>query len=318
MFAYSVRRIVTTIPLLFVALYLVYVGVSFTTDPLAEWYLCLPRCQDGFDRIVSIYNLDVSIWLRPFGWFADALTGDFGDSNVVGEPVSTVLWDRGRNSAMIAIPAFVLSAILALLLSVYSARRQYSIGDYTLTGLSFIGIAFPAFVLGLVLQVIFAVKMPEWTGYKWFYTGGKRDGNIGERIGTMTLPIVTLAALFVATDSRFGRAAMLEVIHSDYIRTARAKGLSERRVIWKHALRNALIPLVTLWALNFSALLGGSVITETVFSWPGLGQVLIPALTRPDLNLVMGIVIFTAILTVTFNLIADILYGVLDPRIRYD
>ncbi len=318
MFAYTVRRILTTVPLLLVALYLVYVGVSFTTDPLAEWYLCLPRCQDGFDQIVELYNLDQSMWVRPFPWFIDAIGGDFGDSTVAGEPVSTVLWNRGRNSAMIAIPAFVIAAVLALLLSVYSARRQYSAGDYALTGISFVGIAFPAFVLGLVLQVIFAVKLPEWTGWKIFYTGGKRDANIGERFGTMALPIATLATLFVAADSRFGRAAMLEVINSDYIRTARAKGLSERRVIWKHALRNALIPLVTLWALNFSALLGGSVITETVFSWPGLGQILIPALGRPDLNLVMGIVIFTAILTVTFNLIADLLYGVLDPRIRYD
>ncbi len=318
MLAYAVRRILTTIPLLLIALYLVYIGVSWTTDPLAEFRLCLPRCQEGYDRIVALYNLDQSMWVRPFGWAADAVTGDFGRSTVVNQPVSTVLWERGINSAMIAVPAFVLAAVLALLLSVYSARRQYSIGDYTLTGLSFLGIAFPAFVLGLLLQVVFAIKMPEWTGYKWFYTGGKRDDNIGELIGTMTLPIVTLATLFVATDSRFGRAAMLEVINSDYIRTARAKGLSERRVIWKHALRNALIPLVTLWALNFSVLLSGSVITESVFSWPGLGQILIPALQRPDLDLVMGIVILTAILVVTFNLIADLLYGVLDPRIRYD
>lgn len=318
MFAYSIRRILTTIPLLLVALYLVYIGVSVTTDPLAEFRLCLPRCQEGYDRIVELYNLDQSVFVRPFGWAADAITGDFGTSNVAGQPVSTVLWERGINSAMIAIPAFLLAAVLALLLSVYSARRQYSAGDYVLTGLSFFGIAFPAFVLGLVLQVIFAIKLPEWTGWKLFYTGGKRNDNIGEIIGTVTLPVVTLATLFVAADSRFGRAAMLEVINSDFIRTARAKGLSERRVIWRHALRNALIPLVTLWALNFSALLGGSVITESVFSWPGLGQILIPALQRPDLDMVMGIVIFTAIITVVFNLLADLLYGVLDPRIRYD
>ena len=318
MFAYSIRRILTTIPLLLVALYLVYIGVSVTTDPLAEFRLCLPRCQEGYDRIVELYNLEQSVFVRPFGWAADAVTGDFGTSNVAGQPVSTVLWERGINSAMIAVPAFLLAAVLALLLSVYSARRQYSAGDYVLTGLSFLGIAFPAFVLGLVLQVIFAIKLPEWTGWKLFYTGGKRNDNIGEIIGTVTLPVVTLATLFVAADSRFGRAAMLEVINSDFIRTARAKGLSERRVIWRHALRNALIPLVTLWALNFSALLGGSVITESVFSWPGLGQILIPALQRPDLDMVMGIVIFTAIITVVFNLLADLLYGVLDPRIRYD
>jgi peptide/nickel transport system permease protein len=318
LFAYSVRRILTTIPLLLAALYLVYVGVSYTTDPLAQFYLCLPRCQDGYDRIVDAYNLDQNLWVRPFSWAADAITGDFGDSNVAGAPVSTVLWERGINTAMIAIPAFLISAVLALLLSVYSARRQYSFGDYTLTGLAFIGLAFPSFVLGLLLQVVFAVKLPEWTGRKIFYTGGKRDDNWAELFGTMTLPIATLSILFVAADSRFGRAAMLEVINTDYIRTARAKGLSERRVIWRHALRNALIPLVTLWALNFSALLGGSVITESVFSWPGLGQIFLPALERPDLDLLMGIVIFTAILTIAFNLIADLLYGVLDPRIRYD
>jgi len=317
-FAYTVRRLLAAVPLVLVALYLVYVGISFTTDPLSEFYLCLPRCQTGYDAIVETYHLDVNIWLRPFIWASNALEGDFGRSIVAGQDVSTVLWQRGVNTALLAIPAFMISATLALLLSVYSARRQYSFGDYALTGLSFIGLAFPAFVLGLVLQVVLAVKLPEWTGWKLFYTGGKRTGGIGEILGTMTLPILTLSVLFVAEESRFGRAAMLEVINSDYIRTARAKGLSERRVIWRHALRNALIPLVTLWALTFSALLGGSVITESIFSWPGLGQIFIPALQRPDLSLLMGIVIFTALLTIVFNLIADLLYGVLDPRIRYD
>lgn len=318
MFAYTVRRILIAVPVLLVALYLVYVGVSLTTDPLSQFYLCLPRCQEGYDTIVEIYNLDTNVWLRPFVWGADAIRGDFGESSVVGEPVASVLWERGRNTAMVAVPAFVISAVLALLLSVYSTRRQYSFGDYALTGLSFVGLAFPAFVLGLVLQVVLAVKLPEWTGRKIFYTGGKRTGSTGELLGSIALPVITLSILFIAEESRFGRAAMLEVVNSDYIRTARAKGLSDRKVIWKHALRNALIPLVTLWALTFSALLGGSVITESIFSWPGLGQIFIPALQRPDLDLVMGIVIFTAIVTITFNLIADILYGVLDPRIRYD
>ena len=318
MFAYSVRRILTTIPLLLVALYLVFVGVSYTTDPLGQFRLCLPRCQAGYDQIVEAYNLDVSIWVRPFLWAQDAISGNLGDSVVVGEPVTEVLIDRGINTAMVAIPAFLISAVLALLLSVYSARRQYSIGDYTLTGLSFLGLAFPSFVLALVLQVLLAVKLPEWTGQKWFYTGGKRDETFGQLLGSIALPAISLSILFIAADSRFGRAAMLDTINADYIRTARAKGLTERRVIWRHALRNALIPIVTLWALNFAALLGGSVVTETVFSWPGLGQVFIPALTRPDLNLLMGIVIISAIFTITFNLIADLLYGVLDPRIRYD
>ncbi len=315
---YSVRRVLSTIPLLFAALYLVHVGVSYTTDPLAQFRLCLPRCQAGYDIIVERYELDKSIWLRPFSWLGNALSGDLGQSEVIGEPVTTVLRERGWNTAQLAIPAFLLAAIIAVLLSVYSARRQYSKGDYFFTGLSFIGLALPTFFVGLVLQVFWGVWFPQWTGWKPFYTGTKHDGSIAEFLASATLPVITLAFVSIASESRFGRAAMLDVVNSEYIRTARAKGLPERRVIWKHALRNALIPLVTLWALDFAALLSGSVITESIFSWPGLGPAFLSALSKPDLDLVMGVTIFAATLTILFNLVADILYGVLDPRIRYD
>lgn len=328
MFAYSMRRTLSTIPLLLIALYVVHIGVSATTDPLAQLRLCLPRCQEGYDLVVEQYDLDTNIMVRPLSWAADAIQGDLGESVTESRPVTTVLWERGWKTAQIAVPAFVLAALLALLLSGYSAARQYSAGDYVFTGASFVGIAFPAFVLALVLQAVFVVQLPKWTadwtwlpdafvGWKPFYMLGDRPGFTGY-LSRALLPIVSLAILFVAADSRFGRSAMLEVVNTDYIRTARAKGLSERTVIWKHALRNALIPLVTLWALNLSALLGGSVVTETVFNWPGLGPAFLAALARPDLDLVMGIVIFSSVITVAFNLIADLLYGVLDPRIRYD
>ncbi len=316
MFAYITRRLLATIPLLILALYLVYVGVALTTDPRANFYLCLPRCQDGFDQITEIYNLDTNVWLRPFIWFGDVLSGDLGFSSSIGEPVTDVLWERGKNTAMIAIPAFLVSAIFATLLSVYSARRQYTAGDYFFTGLAFIGLAFPSFVLALLIQNIFGVQLNNWFGIKPFNTGRKTGTNFFELAHDVALPVLSLSILFIAADSRFGRASMLEVLGQDYIRTARAKGLSERRVVWKHALRNALIPLVTLWALNFSALLGGSIVTESIFSWPGLGPAFLRALPDADLDLLMGIVLLTGILTVVFNLVADILYGVLDPRIR--
>ncbi len=305
-----------SIPLLAVALYLVFIGVSFTTDPRADFYLCLPRCQDGFDRITEVYNLDVNVWLRPFIWFGEALTGDLGESSTIGQPVSEVLTTRGWNTAMIAIPAFLVSAIVALLLSVYSARHQYTFGDYLFTGLAFFGLAFPSFVLALVIQNIFGVQLQNWFGIKPFNTGRKTGQNFFELLRDITLPAMSLAILFISADSRFGRASMLETLNQDYIRTARAKGLSERKVVWKHALRNALIPLVTLWALNFSALLSGSVVTESIFSWPGLGPAFITGLQSADLDLVMGIVLLTGSIVVIFNLIADVLYGVLDPRIR--
>ncbi len=305
-----------SIPLLAVALYLVFIGVSLTTDPRADFYLCLPRCQDGFDRITEVYNLDVNVWVRPFIWFGEALTGDLGESSTIGQPVTEVLRTRGWNTAMIAIPAFLVSAIFALLLSVYSARHQYTAGDYFFTGLAFVGLAFPSFVLALVIQNIFGVQLQNWFGIKPFNTGRKTGTNFFELLRDITLPAMSLAILFISADSRFGRASMLETLNQDYIRTARAKGISERTVVWKHALRNALIPLVTLWALNFSALLSGSVVTESIFSWPGLGPAFITGLRAADLDLVLGIVLLTGSIVVVFNLVADVLYGVLDPRIR--
>ncbi|MDA2944189.1 MAG: ABC transporter permease [Actinomycetota bacterium] len=318
MFAYVLRRVLATIPLLIVTLYLVHVGVSATTNPLADFYLCLPRCQQGFDRIVEVYNLDVSIWVRPFYWFQDAARGDLGFSSAIGIPVTEVLTTRGWNTAMIAIPAFIGGSVIALLLSVYSARRPYSKGDYFFTALSFIGFAFPSFVMALLLQNIFGVQFENWFGVKPFNTGRKTGDSFLTLLRDITLPATSLAILGIAADSRFGRAAMLETLNQDYIRTARAKGLDERRVVWKHAMRNALIPIVTLWALNFSALLGGAVVTESIFSWPGLGPAFLKALGEPDLALVLGFVIFTGVVTVLFNLIADLLYGVLDPRVRFD
>ena len=318
MFAYITRRILATVPLLLVALYLVHVGVSTTTDPRSQFYLCLPRCQAGFDSITEQYNLDQSVWVRPFGWFGRAIQGDFGDSVVYGQPVSTVLWDRGLNTAMIAIPAFVIGTIVALLLAVYSARRQYSFGDYFFTGLSFLGIAFPSFVLALLLQHVFGVRFEEWFGFKPFNTGRKTGENVLQLARDVTLPVTSLMILGIAADSRFGRASMLETLNQDYIRTARAKGVREKRVVWKHALRNALIPLVTLWALNLSVLLGGAVVTESIFSWPGLGPAFLQAIQKPDLDLLLGYVMLTGVIVIVFNLIADIMYGVLDPRIRFD
>ncbi|MFQ5949051.1 MAG: ABC transporter permease, partial [Acidimicrobiia bacterium] len=185
-------------------------------------------------------------------------------------------------------------------------------------GFSFLGISMPTFFFGLLLQVFFVVWWQDWTGTKPFYATGMHTESFGDLISSLTLPVLTLMLVVVAGESRFERSAMLEVINSDYIRTARAKGLPPRTVIFRHALRNALIPLVTIWALDFAFLLGGSVITETVFAWPGLGRLLVGSIFAQDLDLVMAITMFIGIIVVAFNLIADLLYGVLDPRIRYD
>jgi peptide/nickel transport system permease protein len=320
MLIYSTRRILAAIPLLIAATSLVFLLTSLGGDPLARLATCTTCDQSAYDRIIDLYDLDVNpIWPnRYLLWLGDFIRGDMGVSTTQGErPVSDIIVERGINTLYIAVPAFVLIAISAVVLGVYSAVRQYSVGDYVITGASFFGISMPTFFFGLLLQAV-VIWYLNATGNKFFVTSGmNRDTLIGY-VQSATLPVITLALVSVAAESRFQRAATLEVINSDYIRTARAKGLPERTVIFKHALRNALIPLVTVWALDFAGLLGGSVITETVFAWPGLGLQLIAAINGPDLDLMMAITVITIVLTVGFNLVADLLYGVLDPRIRYD
>lgn len=319
MATYAVRRVLATIPLLLIATFIIFWLVSISNDPRSRLATCATCDQSAYERLEELYELNDPIPVRYLNWLGDVVTGDLGVALSINEfPVSEVLGDRIIATARLAIPAFILIAILAVVLGVYSAVRQYSLGDYMVTGFSFLGISMPTFFFGLLLQVVFVVWWQDWFDLKPFYATGIHTDGFWDTISSHTLPVITLMLVIVAGESRFERAAMLEVINSDYIRTARAKGLPERTVIFKHALRNALIPLVTIWALDFSALMGGSVITETVFAWPGLGRLLVSSVFAQDLDLVMGITMFFGVLVITFNLIADLLYGVLDPRIRYD
>ncbi len=325
MFAYAARRILATIPLLLVATLGLFALEASVRDPVAELRVSCPKCDDtAFARLTELYDLDKPVLdlsnpanSRYIAWLGNTLTGDFGTSTSQGElPVSDFVWARAKNTMILAVPAFLVIASIAALLGMYSAVRQYSKSDYAITSLSFLGIAMPTFFFGLLLQVFWGIWFHDWTGWRPFFTSQMHDDSLSNLIKSIVLPITTLTLVVVATESRFIRASMLEVIHSDYIRTARAKGLSERKVILKHALRNAMIPVVTIWALDFAALLGGSVVTETIFSWPGLGPLLLSSIFAADVNMVMAIVLFVAVLAIGFNLLADLLYGVLDPRIR--
>lgn len=319
MLVYAVRRLLLAVPIILLSTMVTFWAVAVSSDPLARLATCNTCGPQAYQRIVELYELDKSIPERYVGWLGDAVTGDLGTSTSQGErPVSDIFWERFVNTLRLAVPAFVLVALVALFLSVYSALRQYTIGDYLVTGFSYFGLAMPTFFFALVLQQFWGIWFPQWTGWKPFYVTGMRTDGWGEYLSSVTLPVITLTLVLMAGESRFGRAAMLEIKHADYIRTARAKGLSERVVVLKHMLRNAMIPIVTVWALDASALLGGSVITETIFSWPGLGRMLLDGIFAQDLDMTMAVVSALAILAVVFNLLADVLYGVLDPRIRHD
>jgi peptide/nickel transport system permease protein len=321
MFAYVARRVLATIPLLFVATFLIYTLVSISGDPLAR-LATLDVDPAAYQRLIDLYGLDQPIPVRYVNWMTGAVQGDMGPAISVGsQDTFSLVMDRAANTARLAIPAFIIIAITAVTLGVYSAVNQYSKLDYAVTGFSFLGISLPTFVFGLLLQVFWGIWFFDWFGVRPFFVLGMRtveQHGFLDMVRAHVLPITTLWLVITASESRFQRAAMLEVINSDYIRTARAKGLPRRTVILKHGLRNALIPVVTIWAIDLGLLLGGSVVTETIFAWPGLGPLLISGIAQYDLNLVMGIVLLISVLVIVFNLIADLLYGVLDPRIRYE
>jgi peptide/nickel transport system permease protein len=216
----------------------------------------------------------------------------------------------------------LVSALTAVTLGVYSAVKQYSVGDYTLTGLSFLGLAMPPFWFGLLLIQFLSVGPKDWFDLKepWFYFVGLHSGDkTGINLDYarhLVLPVLTLTVQIVASWSRYERASMLDVLSADYVRTARAKGVPRRKVVYRHALRNALIPLVTVMALDIGALFGGVIITEKIFSIPGMGRLFYDSILAGDAVVLASWVIVVAVFIVLFNLLADILYGVLDPRIR--
>ena len=225
------------------------------------------------------------------------------------------------HTLQVVLVANVIALLLGVAIGIYSAVRQYSLFDYTFTAFSFLGLAMPVFWLALLLQILFVDIYLKWH-LRIFYTSGLNNhGNATwsfDRLQHIALPVVTLTVVSFALYSRFMRASMLDVINSDFVRTARAKGLSEPKVILRHVVRNALIPVVTVTALNFGALLGGAIVTETVFTLDGMGFYFVQKLGQQDVYAVMGYLVITSVAIILFNLLADVLYGFLDPRIRLD
>ena len=324
MVSYIVRRLLYSVAVLIAASFLVFFFVTVSGDPIAQLRITPNVSEESINTIVERKNLDDPIPQRYWIWVQDATTDKFGTTLLDNRPILPELWRVMKNTLQLVVIAEILAILIAIAIGVYSALRQYSAFDYSATSLSFLGLATPVFWLALMVQVGI-VYVYSWTGHRIFPIANLNDVDPGtgiafaiDRAHHLMMPVLVLMVASVATYSRFMRAAMLEVVNSDYVRTARAKGLNERRVTMKHAFRNALVPLVTVVALNFGALLGGAIVTETVFSLDGMGLYFINALGTADPYPVMAWLMVTATLIIIFNLIADIAYGVLDPRVRYD
>jgi peptide/nickel transport system permease protein len=324
MLTYIIRRLLYSSVVLVLASFLVFTFVTVSGDPLAGLRISPNVSEQTVQNVIDRKHLDDPVPKRYLYWVQDAFTNQFGTTLLDSRPIMPELWRVMKNTLQLVLIAQILVVFFAVLIGVYSAIRQYSGFDYTMTSFSFLGLATPVFWLALMAQVA-VVQIYERTGHRLFPIANLNSVDPGtgidfwiDRAHHLVLPVLVLMVAGIAGYSRYMRAAMLEVINSDYVRTARAKGLNERVVTMKHALRNALIPLVTLVALDFGTILGGAVVTETVFSLDGMGLYFINALFANDPYPVMAWLMVTAVMIIIFNLVADIAYGLLDPRVRYD
>ena len=324
MLSYVVRRLLHSVVVLIAASFLVFTFVSVSGDPLGQLNIVPNLSEQSRQNVIEDKHLDEPIPVRYAYWVRDAVTNQFGTTLLGDRPILPDLWRVMKNTLQLVFIAEVLAILVAVGIGVYSARRQYSAFDYLATTFSFLGLAMPVFWLALMLQVL-VVQTYEQTGVRLFPIASLSSVDPGggihfvlDRAHHLVLPVLVLMVASVASYSRYIRASMLEVQHADYVRTARAKGLTEQQVTMKHAFRSALVPLVTLVALNFGALLGGVVVTETVFSLDGMGLYFYNALLASDPYPVMAWLMITATMIILFNLIADIAYAYLDPRVRYD
>ncbi|HVB74699.1 MAG TPA: ABC transporter permease [Ktedonobacteraceae bacterium] len=316
---YIIRRLLQAIPLLILLTIFMFILIHLMPGG-PEQVLFNPHMSAAARQEMRVrFGLTDPLPIQYLKWLGQTLTGNFGFSYADNLQVSYLLGQRFPATLQLFIPAFALALILALFLGVISAVRQGSITDYGLTTISYFGIAMPAFLLGLALQYVFGVWLHilPTSGTASFGTNFTPFGAFLDHIQHLILPVLTLAALSIAGWSRYMRSSTIEVIKQDYMRTARAKGVGPFTVLFRHALRNAVIPLITVVAIDFGAIAGGATITEGVFAWPGMGSLFFSSLAARDYPVLLAILTIGGTLVIMFNLIADILYGVMDPRIRY-
>lgn len=327
MAAYILRRLLGAVPLLLgVATLIFFVLALAPGDPTAAYFN--PNIPaEVLEQLRRNFGLDQPIHVRYLKWLGAFLTGNFGYSFAQSRPVMDILKEAIPNTLMLCGISLVLVFVLGILAGVVQAVRQYSFIDSFLSLTSLFFYSMPPFWLALMLMLIFSLQAHQWgwpialpsTGitsvdYEFFSASQK----FHDRLVHLILPVSTLTLALAAGVSRYTRGQMLEVIRQDYIRTARAKGLPERRVIMKHALRNSLIPVVTLLGLYLPLLFSGTVFVEVIFAWPGMGRVIVDAIFQRDYPVVMATSFLFAVMVVLGSLLADILYAVVDPRIRYD
>lgn len=266
------------------------------------------------ERLKALYGLDRPIIERYGNWLSAAMQGDFGNSRVTMRPVMEMLWPRLGNSLLLLGISTLLALAIAIPIGIYAAARPYSLSDYLVNLSCFAGISVPPFWLALLMMILFSVTLG------WLPAGGMGpvgDDSWAARLPYLVLPVMTLTIVSVGGFTRFMRASMLQTLRQDFIRTARAKGLGETRIVWGHALQSAIMPLVTVLGLSFGAVFSGALITEIMFAWAGIGRMIYDSILASDYNLALVGLLFATAMTLVGNLLADIAYVWLDPRVSF-
>jgi peptide/nickel transport system permease protein len=326
--------------LLFLISFVVFAMISLSPGgPMASFEENPSLTAADIARLEQLMGLDQPWPVRYWRWLTHVAQGDWGTSNVTKRPVLEMILERMPATLLLMAVSFIATLILAIPIGILSALKQYSLFDHIATFGAFVGQAIPVFWFGLILIIVFNMLLHNpvspTSGFAWSHLihcadckplmpgGGMSpydvdDPTFLQRIQHLVLPVITLALFGAGTYTRYMRGQMLEVIHLDYIRTARAKGLAEQRIIWGHAIKNAITPVITIIALQLPLLFGGALFTETIFSWPGMGRLFYYHAQRVDYPVLMGIVMINSVLIIAFNLLADIAYAYLDPRVQYE
>ena len=317
---YVIRRLIQAVFILFLLSIGLFSLIHAIPGGPERVFLAPHQTEAARKAIIHNLGLDQPLYIQYWNWITGILHGNFGTSFTDNQPVASDILSRLPATVELFVAALSFALIISIIFGVVAAVRQYSLTDYVLTMLSYVGISLPVFWFALIVQQIFGVDLkmlpifgqqsPNTTGFTFF-------DFIADYAVHLVLPAFVLSILFIAGWTRYLRSSMLDTVKQDYIRTARSKGLSSTRIFFSHALRNQLIPFITVVAIDFGGIASGALITETIFAWPGIGYLFYDALSDLDYPVMLALLLFAAVGVITFNLIADILYAVVDPRIRY-
>lgn len=315
-FRYVLNRILSAVPLLVGVSIIIFAILHLAPGDPLDVYADNPAVtREALDNIRVSLGLDKPLPEQYVRWFTSFLQGNWGYSIRTNRPAFSEALSRLPATLVLSGTAFLIALLTALPLGIISAIKRYSAVDHVATLFSFLGISMPIFWLALMVQLLFAVEL-RWLPSAGLMTIG--DGSLANRLEHLILPAFVLSLAYIAGWSRYIRSSMIEVLSLDYVRTARAKGVHEQRVVYRHALKNAVIPVVTVIALDFAGLFSGAVITETVFAWPGLGRLFIESMNGRDYPVLLGLLMFSSFMLIGINLLTDLLYSLLDPRVRYE